>query len=78
MFLFLNITTNQTSKEQDLNFKQPVILVAAVELCSGSELSDQQLYFTGVFDDFGHIFRPALKDVLNFKSWKYLLMCSIT
>ena len=57
--------------------KQPVILVAAVELCSGSELSDQQLYFTGVFEDFGHIFRPVLKDVLNFKSRKYLLMCNI-
>ena len=36
--------------------KQPLILGAAVKRCSGSKLSGLQLYFTGVFEDFGHIF----------------------
>ena len=49
-----------------------------MELCPGGELSEQQLYFTGIFEDFDHIFRPVVKDLLNFKSRKYLLMCNNT
>ena len=39
--------------------KQPLVLGAAVEVfwkhMTGSKLSGLQLYFTGVFEDFGHI-----------------------
>ena len=52
------LTQNQTSNEQNMTFykKQPLILGAAVERCSGSERSDLQFYFTGVFEEFGHVF----------------------
>ena len=36
--------------------KQPFILGAAVQRCSGSILSGRELYFIDVFEDFGHIF----------------------
>ena len=35
---------------------------------SGSKLSDQQLYFAGVFEDFGHIFLTCSKKII--KIWK--------
>ena len=59
--MFLNINTNQTPVEQDLDLKKLLILGAALERCSGSELTGLQLYFTGVFEDFGHIFPTCSK-----------------
>ena len=42
--------------------KQPHIFGAAVERCFGSKLSGLQLYFTGAFEDFGHIFPTCFQE----------------
>ena len=36
------------------------------KLISGSKLSDLQLHFTGIFEDFGHIFLICSKKLLKF------------
>ena len=45
--------------------KQPIILGAAVERCSGSKLPGLQLYFMDVFDDSGHIFPTCSKESIK-------------
>ena len=58
IFIFLNINTNQTSKEQDLNFIRSSHLFweqpwrDLLEAYVRSKLSGLQLYFTGVFENF--------------------------
>ena len=57
--------------------KQPFILGAAVQRCSGSKLSGRELYFIGVFEDFGHIFPTCSKAFTkNLKVGK--IFCCVT
>ena len=55
-FIFLNINTYQTSKEQILNFIRSSHRKVFWKHMSQSKLLGLQLYFTGIFEDFGHIF----------------------
>ena len=75
IFIFLNINTNQTSKEKfECYKKQPLILGAAVERCSWNislEVNGQACNFTGVFEDYGHIFLNCSKKsikILNIRN----------
>ena len=62
--------TNHKSNIKGARFefyqKQPLILTAAVERCSGNKLSGLHFYFTGVFEDLSYFFWPALKNLLKF------------
>ena len=77
IFIFLNINTNQTSKDQDLNYKkQSLILGAAIERCFRSVwCSGLQLYFRGVFEDFGHILLTCSKKFINILELGNIFRC---
>ena len=77
IFIFLNINTNQTSKDQDLNYKkQSLILGAAIERCFRSVwCSGLQLYFRGVFEDFGHILLTCSKKFINILELGKIFRC---
>ena len=59
-FLTLTHIKYQRSKISILQ-EAAIVLGAAVERCSGSKVLGLQLYFTGVFEDFGHIFTTCSK-----------------
>ena len=71
IFIFLNINTNQTSKEHDLNFIRSSHLFqeqpqrSLLEAYVGSKLSGLQLYFTGVFENFCHFFLTSSKKFIK-------------
>ena len=57
--------SNTKGTRFELDKKQPLILGAVVERCSGSKLWTRQLYFTCVSEDFGHIFPTCSKKFTN-------------
>ena len=58
--------------------KQPLILGAVVERYPGSNLSRLQLYFTGVFEDFGHIFLTCSKKFTKVLTVGMIFRCVIS
>ena len=68
IFMFLNVITNQASKEQGFNFIRGCHLFREqpLEKVYRSKVSGLQLYykmnsFTGAFEDFGHILKKVGK-----------------